>query len=84
MTDSMTGIVQPLPQGGLKNVGNVDVGAVGVIMIRILTTNVCKTNFTPLVFHFQLPQLGRTQLRGFPHFPTFAFYSHNVVFSHPP
>ena len=58
------------------------VQSVGVIIIRILRTNVCKTNFTPLVFHFQLPQLGTTQLWGFPHFPTFAFYSHNAVFSH--
>ena len=58
------------------------VQSVGVIIIRILRTNVCKTNFTSLVFHFQLPQLGRTQLWGFPHFPTWAFYSHNAVFSH--
>ena len=58
------------------------VQSVGVIIIRILRTNVCKTNLTSLVFHFQLPQLGRTQLWGFPHFPTFAFYSHNAVFSH--
>ena len=53
--------------------------------ILIFSEGFCATNFTLLVFHFQLGQLGRFggwRNFGVPHFPAFAFYPHNTVFSH--